>query len=481
MSKIVLEDYLHPFKDVYRKSPWWVKQTIGRVYATLPLRIRYGGTLNLARHFLEASQWWSHEQHRAYQLQEMKKLLDHAYKHVPYYRRTWQQAGIAPADIRSLEDVQHLPFLTKEQVREHKEELVAENYRHKLLPFNTGGSTGQPLEFYWEHGRTRSLERAFMWRQWKWAGFEYGQRTAVLRGQTVAENIHFDPIDNHLFLSGFDLTASAARHYLDVLRNFRPISLQAYPATATVLANYMKQANELPPDSLRVVLCGSENLYPAQRALLEEVFRCRVYSWYGLGESVCLAGGCEQSDAYHVYTEYGYTELIDNEGNPLPWREGARGELVATGFNNWAMPLIRYRTADVAIVGPDHCSCGRNYPLLSRIEGRKQEYIVAGDGRLVALTAFIFGQHYPAFAKIRQMQIVQERKGAILVRLAVTPHWDESDASDLRQRMLAVLGGSKWDIELEYVAHIELTERGKHRFVVQQLPLDGLWSGKQDA
>jgi len=473
-----LEDQLHQFKTMYRSSPQWLKSTVGWLYSRLPRSIRYGADLKRIQDLLDDSQWWSKEQLKTYQWNRLNALLEHAYNQVPYYRRTWSEAGVSPADIQSMADMYKLPLLTKDQITEYKHELIAENYRNRLLKTNTGGSTGNPLELYWERGRTRTAERAFMWRQWRWAGFEYGDRTAVLRGQTVRETIHYDPIDQHLFLSSFELNDHTAPQYIAELRRFKPKSIQAYPASITVLANYMKCHGEPPLEGLKVVLAGSENLYPAQRKLIEEVFHCRVYSWYGHGEVTTLAGGCDYSEHYHVYSEYGFTELVDPEGNVLNWEQGVKGEIVGTGFNNWAMPLIRYRTADIAVVGPPTCKCGRNYPLWERIEGRKQEYVVARDGSLIPLTALIFGQHYNAFAKIKRLQVVQERPGEMLIRLIVNEAWSQADEVELHAEMSKVLDND-WLLNFDYVMSIDFTTAGKHRFVVQRIPLDNIWSGEQ--
>jgi len=135
----------------------------------------------------------------------------------------------------------------------------------------------------------------------------------------------------------------------------------------------MRQHQEPPIDGLAVILCASENLYPAQRALLESVFSCRVHSFYGHGEAACLAGNTEASNQYHVCSEYGYTELLAEDGEVLPLAPGTRGEIVATGFNNDAMPFIRYATGDIGIAGADEAGSQRHYPVLRAIEGRKQE------------------------------------------------------------------------------------------------------------
>jgi len=476
---MVLEDLLHPYRHFYRKSPRWCKRSVGQIYALLPMCVRYGRALAKARRFLGESQWWSWDEHRAYQWREMKALLEHAYAHVPYYRRVLEEAGIRPEDIRSQGDWHRLPLLTKDIIREEQEALVAENMRNRKLSANTGGSTGRPLQLYWERGRTRSLDRAFMWRQWEWAGFRYGERTAMLRGQTVRERLwHYDPIDRHLFVDAYSLSDENMPRIVEKLREFRPVSIQAYPSNLTILAGWMKHEGEPPIEGLKVVLCGSENLYEAQKRLFDEVFQARVYSWYGHAESVCLAGFCEQQDYYHAYTEYGYTELVDAQGNPVPWEEGAEGEIVGTGFINRTMPFIRYRTGDFGVVGPAECTCGRKYPLLVRIPGRRQEYIITADGRPIALTGLIFGQHWHAFARIRQVQLVQTERGRLTVRIVPGPGFRrEEDEQEIREKMQTCVK-SGLEVDFEYVDAIALTARGKHIFIKQSLPPPSKWAGE---
>lgn len=476
-----IEDFLHPIKDLYRTSPAWFKRSLGQVYALLPFTIRYGRILNQAREFLKESQWWSWQRHRRYQLQQLQSLLRHAYENVPYYRRIMNEASVKPEDFKSLEDLRKLPFLTKQLVREQKEELVAENMRHRTLATNTGGSMGRPLEFYWERDRTRSLERAFMWRQWSWVGFNYGDKTCVIRGQTVKEELwHYDPIDKHLFVNSFNLSDSNCQLIVRKLREFKPVSIQAYPSTLTILASWLKAGGERPIEGVKVLLCGSENLYPAQKTLFEEVFQARVYGWYGHAESCCLAGYCDKRDYYHVYSEYGYVELIDQDGNVLPWQEGQRGEIVGTSFINDAMPFIRYRAGDIAVAGPDSCICGRNYRLLEKIEGRKQEYIITADGRAIALTGVVFGQHWHAFARIRQLQFVQDKPGKVTIKIVKAEDFRQEDEKEILDKLLnCVISGL--EISFEYVDQIPLTSRGKHIFVKQSLSLPSAWAGNVEA
>jgi len=317
-----------------------------------------------------------------------------------------------------------------------------------------------------------------MWRQWDWAGFKYGRRMAVIRGHRVKEGIwHYDPIDKNLFINAYNLSPKSLTLIVEKLRSFKPVAITAYPSTMALLALHMKAEGEAPIDSVRVLLCGSENIYPDQKELIQEVFRARVYSWYGHGESCCLAGYCDKSDYYHVYPEYGYTELIDHLGNILPREEGRRGEIVGTSLINNAMPLIRYRTGDIAVMGPPECICGRRYPLWEKVEGRKQEYIITADGRPISLTSLVFGQHWHAFSHIKQLQIEQNQPGSIILRLASTPAFNKEDEEEIREKVAACVQ-SGLTISFDYVDLIEPTARGKHLFLKQSLPLSSAWAGE---
>jgi len=445
------------------------------------MRIRYGKIYEEYRAFLEESQWWSRERLHEWQLQQLSKLLTHAYENVPHYRRVFDERGLKPKDIQDFNDLKKLPYLTRDLVRENLEDLVARNYpKYKRLFFTTGGSTGTPLGFYWEKGRTRSLERAFMWRQWSWVGYEPERRdrTVILRGLLTNDPLgDYDPIENSLILSSYNLREDMLEKYIQRIRKFKPVSIQAYPSVIAILAGYMLRNSVPPIESLKVILCGSENLFPQQRELIERAFQCRVFSWYGQGECVCLAGNCEESNYYHIFSEYGITEIIDANGNPIPEGQEGVGEIVATGFNNYLMPFIRYKTGDIGVRASGTCSCGRSYPLLKRIEGREQEYIVTKDNRIVSLTGLIFGLHFSAFERIKQMQLVQEKKGSIIINIVKADNYSRKDEEEIKAKLQYAVGGTL-DIEFNYVDDIERTKRGKHKFLIQKLPvkfgLDGL-------
>jgi len=268
--------------------------------------------------------------------------------------------------------------------------------------------------------------------------------------------------------------------YVEQIKKFKPKFLHIYPSALTILANFMKKNKIEPFPSVRGILAGSENVYPWQLKLFKEVFQCKVLFWYGLGELSSLAGTCEISNYYHIFPEYSYVELIDKDGNPIA-EEDAMGEIVGTTFDNDIMPLIRYRTQDLAVYTKQKCKCGRNYHLLKRVEGRLQELVVTKKGSLVTLTALIFAQHFEAFGKIKSMQLEQFEKGKVLVRIVRDHGYGTPDEEEIRTKMIQAVSG-QLDISFEYIDEIPRAKSGKHRLLIQKLPinLENLvsWGGK---
>jgi len=462
-------------RQIIKPLPYPLRQGIKYVYGLLPPRIRYGRVFWETYNFLQESQWWSREKLEEYQMQQLSRLLHHAYENVPYYRRIFDEWGIKPKDIQDFGDMRKLPFLTKDLVRENLQELVARNYpKSKLQYVTTGGSTGTPLGFYQERVISDLREWAFMLIQWERVGFKMGDRCVILRGNVVTHAYkgklwEYDPINRYLILSSYHMNDVTLPEYVTRIRQFKPDFIQAYPSAITILAMYMKANNIEPFKTVKAILCGSENLYQWQRELLEEVFQCRVYSWYGQTEKVALAGECEKSSFYHIFPEYGFVEIIGKDGQPAA--NGELGEIVATGFNNYACPLIRYRTGDLAVVAADTCRCGRNYPLIERVEGRVQEFLVAKDGSLVPLAPALFSIHDAKWSMVKKVQFVQEEIGKVTIRVVKDRASAESDVKSYLLGVLSKRLEGRCELSIEFVEDIPLTQSGKHRYLEQHLPI----------
>jgi len=421
--------------------------------------------------FLKKSQWWDRDKLVEYQLEQLSRLLEHAYENVPFYRKIFDDHGLKPRDIQDLKDLKQLPIITKDDVRNNLSKMTARNFpRHAIEYMNTGGSTGDPLGFYVEKGATEAKEYAFIKSMWDRVAYHFWDKSVVLRGYTVPE----DRLYRHAFLgrwlilSSFHLDDKTIPLYLKKIQTFNPKYIMAYPSSITILAQYIKSRGISLKLNLKALLLGSEEVYPFQRQLLEEIFKTRVFSWYGQSEKVVLAGECEESTCYHIFPEYGITEVVDEKGRDVGY--GKAGMVVGTSFLNYAMPLIRYYTGDLAILSDEKCGCGREYPLMKQVIGRAQDFIVTKGGKLIPLTALIFGQHFKVFSKIRQMQIVQEEKGVIKVKIVKGLEYTKEDEEEIYQKIKSIMGG-ELDVFFEYCHKIPRTKLGKHRFLIQKLKI----------
>ena len=443
-----------------------------RALRILPAYSVYRRTYTL----LKRSRRWSPEELAAYQAQALSHLLDHAYRNVPYYRRVFRERGLVPEDIQTPKDLDLLPFLTREDLQANLPDLKAENYPDSAFEYvTTGGSTGIPVGFYYEKGVSRAREWAFMKTQWDRVGYRFTDRCAVLRGYIVGsarDGVFWKKalLGRWLLMSSHQMTEETLPAYIDRIQRFKPRFIQAYPSIAVILARYMREHGVEPFPTVKAVLCGSENLYPWQRNLLEEAFGCRVFSWYGNSEQTVLAGECEESTRYHIFPEYGIVELIGRDGRPVE-EPGAMGEVVTTSLVNPICPLIRYRTMDVAVLGETPCTCGRAYSVLERVEGRLQEFIVTKDHRFISMTAV--NMHSDVFDNVAQFQFYQRREGEVLMKLVRKPGYTDRDTERILRELDKKFEGGV-DVTIRFVETIPRTRRGKYQFLIQDLPL-GQW------
>lgn len=432
--------------------------------------------------FLQKSQWWSRERLEEHQLLQLGKLLNHAYENIPYYRKVFDEQGLKPKNIQDLEGLRKLPFLTKDIIRANLNDLKARNYPPEEFEYvTTGGSSGVPLGIFYQKGVSRAQEWAFMKAQWDRVGYRFRDRCAVLRGHVVESAGNGKFWDSTLFgrwliLSAYHLIDDNLPKYIAKIREFKPRFIQAYPSAITILARFMKRNGVEPFPSVKALLLGSENLYPWQRELLEEVFQCRVYSWYGHCERVVLAGECEKSIYYHIFPEYGITELTREDGSPVR-NPGEAGIIVGTGFDNCAMPLIRYKTDDLAVLADGKCSCNREYRLLKTVEGRLQEFIITRNDRPISMAAMIM--HSDVFDNVEQFQFYQDRKEEVVFNIVRKESYTERDTQYIRQELHKKLGDDI-DLIIRFVDHIPRTQRGKYAFLIQKLPIEFGVHGKAD-
>lgn len=420
------------------------------------------------RRGLEQSQWYSPDELAALQLQRLQGLLREAYDMTGYYRRVMDAAGIEPSDIRTLDDLVRLPFLTKALIRENTEDLKARDAAG-LARFNTGGSSGEPLIFFIGSERV-SHDVAAKWRATRWWGVDIGDPEVVIWGSPVelgAQDrirVWRDRLLRSHLIPAFEMSKENLDHFVAQIRRLKPAMLFGYPSSLSVIARHA-ESQGIAMDKLgtRVAFVTSERLYDQQKADIERVFGCPVANGYGGRDAGFIAHQCPEG-GMHITAEDIIVEIVDGDGRVLP--PGEAGEVVVTHLATRDFPFIRYRTGDVAVRDDQPCRCGRGLPLLKEIHGRTTDFIVAADGTLMHGLALIYVlREQPEIAAFK---IVQE--SLALTRILIVPGEGYGPAveSTIRAGIRKRLGESV-GVQVETVAEIPREKSGKFRYVVSKV------------
>jgi len=435
-----------------------------------PIPKRYGKHFNYYNELLNKSQWWTKSEIEEYQLEQLKGVLKYSYENVPYYKKTFDERKIKPSDIKKLSDTEILPFTDRDVIRNNLKDLISKTYKStKLFYVTTGGTSGKPLGFYVDKIND-SIRFSFEWRQWNWMNYNFNDPCVVLRGKVIKNGIsEYSKLQNYLYLSTYKMTDENLGKYLDIIENFKPKAIRAYPSSLEVLARYIKDNNKSINKSkyLNGISTTSENLFPNQRELIESVFDCKIFDKLGNSEQTTIAGQCGKSTGYHVFMEYSHFEIIDDNDHTI-FSNNRKGEIVGTGFTNFAMPLIRYKTEDYGTYSDEECKCGRSgLKLLSEIQGRWfQEQIMTKNGNLIPITAL--NTHSSMFDNVKQFQYYQDNKNEIILKIAKKSSYSNKDTVIIKHELLEKLV-NQVDLKIEFIDEIPRTDRGKYKFLIQKL------------
>ena len=444
----------------YHALPSPLKSAARRAYRAIPFPYSEGLTFGRLHHAFWRSQHWSIERLEDLQLQALRRIARHAYQSVPAYRERFDSLGIELGDIRSLDDWATLPLTTKPEVQDTPEAFCSSALPEDRVEIRTtSGSTGTPLRIHTtEH--TQIAEAAMMYRGFRWSGFRPGDRIVTIVGELTGElqgprHAPYTRYRDHLDLSPHHLTEEGCRSYLDLMRDFGPAFLRTYPSIVQLLGKVMLDSDIEPP-KLRGIWTQSEILYEAERELLERQWQTRVFDYYGMQEKCVSMSECEQG-RMHINGEFGYVELLPSERPPY-------AHIVATGFYNSAMPLLRYQTRDLAVPDVHPCPCGRALPTVSRIVGRVEDFLFASDGSQVMEADAAIAD----LTAVRECQIIQESLTHTRVLVVPGPRFDVVTERCLAERLSSLLGDGV-RVQIERCSSIPRTGTGKQRFLVSKL------------
>lgn len=410
---------------------------------------------------LERSQWLPPAELAERQLGKIRDLVGYACENVPFYRELYRRAGVHPRDIRTFDDFRSLPLLTRDDVKDHRKDLISTAYRGEVVEGSTSGSTGQPMRYLAEKA-TSYWSYAAETRCRAWYGVRPGDRMArfllaLSQGSGRSWKSRFsDRVRGYRWLDPRNLDESSMGAFADVLLKWRPRMFRVYPSALTIFAKYLQERGIA---GIRPVFIEStgEKVTLSQRRLFEEVFGAPTVDHYSSLEIYSIAYECPRG-SLHIFEDR-YLEVLTDGRAAGP---GVTGDLVLTALNQYAMPFIRYQNGDVGALESAECPCGRGMPVLREMGGRKSDVFVTADGQPVHWTG-VYLVMMPKH-EIYQYQIYQPDRGRVEVSLVCKQDIEISYLERIR-RELQPLFGEAMHITVKRVDDLPASASGKRLFL----------------
>lgn len=428
-----------------------------------PVAAYTAGPVRRHLHVLLATERTPRQEREHAQRAALLALTDHSRNHVPFYSSlpTLGDAAASPLDA-----LRTLPFLAKADLQQSAAKLRSTANLGRLVTKTTGGSTGEPVTL-WKTRDAWARELAASWRGYDWAGVEVGDLQArfwgvaqTSSGRTRARAIDF--VCHRIRIPAFAFAESDLFEYARILNARRPRWFYGYVSMLTEFARFVNSGKATLRFRPACVVTTSEVLTAADRALLQETFGAPVFNEYGCGELGTIAHECPQG-RLHLSEENMLVEVVDGD---RPCAPGEAGELVVTELNNYAFPLIRYRTGDFGSLSNEPCPCGRTLLRLNEVQGRAYDFIRNRRGQLFhgEFLMYVFEDLRRQGADIRQFQVEQTDFDRFEVRIVPGAGYDAGCEDLLRERIRSFVDPQAV-VSVSYVESIPRERSGKLRLI----------------
>jgi phenylacetate-CoA ligase len=418
---------------------------------------------------LSRNQWLGSVELKQLQEKRLRDITNHAYNNVPLYKEKFDALGTKPEDIRSLEDVQKLPFTTKQEVRNGipDRSMARGSDLGDCIRASTSGTSGGPMAVFYDKRFMDYCMAAWRFRKRLAIGVKpwqkvmvigYGGLIAPKKGQDQSGEMarmkrksqgreSLGPIVHLLRDREKRVTVgSDANEVLTQILEFDPKLIRGTPSYLRLLAEAMAERG-IEGLGDKVVRTEGEVTDEETRRYLESSFKCKVFDEYSSWDFGNGAWQCTKREGYHIDADLLILEVVRGNEQVSP---GERGEIVVTNLLNYAMPLIRYRVGDIGVLDDKTCSCGRGLPLLKSIEGREADCFTLPSGQLVTpRTIMTVIQGTPG---VSRYQAVQESMNQVRIELMRRGNEPDVSKDELVARCHNILGE---DIEIE----VSITDR----------------------
>ena len=390
---------------------------------------------------------WSEEKFHEVQESLLSETLSHAYFHTKYYRELFDSLGL-PADFtHPFETLKKLPLLTKETLREHLQDIIADD--GEGFEVATGGTSGTPTTVMMAN-EAHYREWAFIYHYWHKFGYDpRTSRLATFRGVKLGNKPYvINPMYNEIRLNIYNLNRDTVEQYVRAMTKFHVDFIYGYPSAVYAFCKLAQEEGIILHGCYKAALLISENLYPHQEEKIREVLGCPIAMFYGHTERAVFAER-DKNGGYTFNPLYGITEISD------------KGEPIVTGFINPKTPLLRYIVDDEVRPTED----GK----FDIIGHRNSEVIYGRNGEEFRASSLDF--HGSLSEILPNYQFVQNNPGELIVRVLRSDNLSEEDkkkAIDLcRQRL-----NDDFVVTMEAVDHLAYAESKasrKYRLLCQNI------------
>jgi phenylacetate-CoA ligase len=406
----------------------------------------------------------------------LSRLNDDGFQHhvhrsiarFPFYaERVKAYRGSLPA-LGTRVRPEELPVWTRQMQRE----FFAQQERPADAAYarQTGGSTGIVVRYYATR-ESYEWRTSIMDRVYTWAHAQEGVRSVHIWGTDPApptgkhrlkRRVHLVLQRRYYFDAFKDFSDSERAACCELINHIRPQAIVGYGGMLVDIARYAREHKALQWKA-RTLVTTAEGLLPGQRELLEAELAGDVFDSYGSREVMNIGMECEKHQGLHLATDNLLVEVVDEAGTPVP--AGTTGRIVVTDFHNAASPLIRYEVGDLGVMRPaEPCPCGRPFPRLAHIEGRRQDMIYTPNGPLTAIWVSFITR---SFDWIDAFQVVQNTRDRILIRLLTKREVTPELVAPLTAKLLTRLGNMT--VDYERVDSIARRPNGKFQLLISTI------------
>jgi len=414
---------------------------------------------------------WSTDQIEAYQVNKIKELLAYSYKHVPFYKKRFDESGFDASKFSYLDELKKIPPLTRYDLQNHNEEILSdEKNKFIVSKGSSSGSTGEPIRYYHDQFGKSANKAAVMFSKIL-GGYQFGDPWIMIWGNPTAVNVDWKKLSSKISKFLFN-EARFPAYQLNKKENFEelfslfqkkiPKFVYGYTNAIYLFSKFIGESSLTLNTEINGVFCTAENLHDFQRATIEKHLG-KVYDHYGCSEINGIAAQTIYDDYYSILEPHVYVEFEKLPGT------SKSAKFLITHLHNRVFPLIRYENGDMAVPAENinKNTMRLKFSKIKSIDGRLSDIIVLPDGGNLVVPSFFGSRMLKEISGVKQYQIIQTTPNELRVNLITDADFKEEYKKVVLSTLNEYLKGVI-KFEVVYNAPIIKSKNNKFKLLIKQ-------------